>query len=150
MIQIRSSFFETNSSSCHVFVYNTKEDVSVPNVVELHPDSRDNMLDILFNDHYIWYRGRDIFDDDMTEFIDSLYSIGVKTIKCNFDNKLKKLIRDRKDNFSSHYAYNKEAFKRVLFGQDTKLEVIEDYMDFDKIVKKEYGKDYDYISRRLS
>ena len=108
MIHIRHNIFETNSSSCHVFVYDPKGSAQVQKTVTLVPDSDDSMLNILFNDYYCWYRPEREFEDDyLGRFLNNLLAIGVRTVKCSDENvvKLFELYKER----GNYHCYNKNG-----------------------------------------
>ena len=149
MIQIRNSIFETNSSSCHVFVYDPKGSAQVQKTVTLVPNSEDSMLNILFNDYYTWYRPEREFEDDyIGGFLNSLLAIGVKNVKCSDENvvKLFELYKER----GNYRCYNKKGLIQVLFNDTTKLTTMEDGEISQTAVEDEFGKGYKYLALRLS
>ncbi|MEE3344039.1 MAG: hypothetical protein VZS44_08115 [Bacilli bacterium] len=148
MISIRQGMFETNSSSCHVFVYDTKASVTAPKTVTLVPNSDDSMLNILFNDYYRWYRHR-YDDDDMDRFLMDLLSIGVIEVKCS-DQKVVDLFERLKDEGKTYSSHNKEGLIQILFNDTTKLTTMEDFEVCQESVDEEFGKGYKYYSIRLS
>lgn len=160
MIQIRTGMYETNSSSCHVFSWGPDNQVNVPTFVELVPESSDSLLNILFNDYYCWYDPSDKYDStigDIVGFIDTLYELGVKTIKCS-DQNIQKMIDDRKDSDRSDFMYNnvyisrfdKELLSNAVFGNKTNLDTFEDH-DLDSELDNKYGKSLEgYFAIRLS
>lgn len=152
MIQIRNSMFETNSSSCHVFVYKRKK-VVVPESVELVPDSNDSILNVIFNDYFRWYRP-ERSNDEMSTFIDYLYMMGIKTITCS-DESISKLIESRKNctNHSNGYLPGFRTYKQlrdVLFNTDTILTTMEDFEVYPEKIEEMYGSDYKFAAFRLS
>lgn len=153
MITIRSGFYETNSSSCHVFIYRPGDTVSVPSSITLKVDNEDTILDTMFNDFYAWFRVdrgySSSLDDDFIQFLAMLYLLGVKEVKCS-DKIVEEIFSDIKNN--KHHIYRKpsEALKIILFGTDTKCITLEDGSDFDKEIEKKFGKGYEYIARRLT
>lgn len=154
MIQIRKSMFETNSSSCHVFVYKPGG-ASVPSTVELRPGSNETILDVVFNDFYKWFRpGRTSSENDLAIFIDYLFEMGVRTIKCS-DRNVKELIQHSK-NPNRRCAYGLPGFlsvsdlRDVLFGDDTQLTTMEDYLISDEEIEKQFGKGVEYAALRPS
>ena len=154
MFTIRHSMFETNSSSNHVFVFKPNENVSVPSTVELIPDSKESMLQILFNDNYRWYSPNRWGEEEMVEFIDMLYACGVRNIKCS-DKNIRELAQERKGiSYGSKYLSRGRIFlndfKCICFGEETKLTTLQDFDVSDKNVKNEFGDGYDYCSVRLS
>ena len=149
MIQIRNSIFETNSSSCHVFVYDPKGSAQVQKTVTLVPNSEDSMLNILFNDYYTWYRPEREFEDDyIGGFLNSLLAIGVKNVKCSDENvvKLFELYKER----GNYYCRDKKALIQILFNDTTKLTTMEDGEISQTAVEDEFGKGYKYLALRLS
>lgn len=149
MIQIRTTMFETNSSSCHVFVYDPKCSVKVPKTVTLVPDNEDSILNILFNDYYRWYRPERNFEDDyIGGFLNSLLAIGVRTVKCSDENvvKLFELLKEK----GNYYCGNKKGLTLALFNDSTKLTTMEDFAVCQEAVDKKFGKGYKYLSIRLS
>lgn len=142
MIEIRDGFFETNSSSCHVFIYHTNQNVSFPKVVTLTPNSYDNPLNILFNDYYCWYDFSSDFVDDMSRFLGKLKKAGIKTVKCSD----KKIV----DLFNSTEPFGDISGLPYIISGDVTVETMEDYLvDSDKI-KEDHGDDASYFSIRLS
>ncbi len=149
MIQIRNLMFETNSSSCHVFVYDPKGSAQVQKTVTLVPNSDDSMLNILFNDFYCWHRPEREFEDDyIGGFLNNLLAIGVRTVKCSDENvvKLFELYKEK----GNYYCNNKDGLIQVLFNDTTKLTTMEDFEVCPEAVEKEFGKGYKYLSLRLS
>lgn len=154
MIQIRSNMFETNSSSCHVFVYKPDTNAAaVPAKVDLVVGSDDNIVNIIFNDLYRWYRPND-GEGDMWDFINCLYAIGVKKINCS-DKSIANLAKQGKDGsyqpnvFSPGYMSLTE-FKNVCFGDTTQCTTMQDELSMDEKIKKEFGDDILYTAMRLS
>jgi hypothetical protein len=149
MIQIRNCLFETNSSSCHVFIYNPDESVSVPRTVTLVPNNEDSMLNILFNDTYCWYADSlKLFTDSMETFLSSLIAIGIKKVRCS-DERIVELFENLINEGRSYNTYG-DGLSIVLFSDNTKLTTISDHYDIHEIVEEEYGKEYKFITRRLS
>lgn len=153
MIQIRSNMFETNSSSCHVFVYKPDTNVAVPAKVDLVVGSDDNIVNILFNDFYRWYHPND-GEGDMWDFINCLYAIGVKKINCS-DKSITNLAKQGKDwsyrpsVFSPCYT-SLTVFKNVCFGDTTQCTTMQDEICMEEKIKKEFGNDTCYMAMRLS
>ena len=53
MITVRHGIFETNSSSCHVYVYFPDRDTAnVPTTVKLIPDDNSTPVQRYFTDYY--------------------------------------------------------------------------------------------------
>ena len=149
MIQIRQTMFETNSSSCHVFVYDPKGSAQVQKTVTLVPNSDDSILNIMFNDYYHWYRPELEFDDDyIGDFLNSLLAIGVRTVKCSDKNvvKLFELYKER----GNYRCYNKNGLIQILFNDTTKLTTMKDFEMCQEEIEQKFGKEYEYRSLRLS
>ena len=154
MIQIRSSQWETNSSSCHVFVFDKNTDVNIPSVLELKIETTDTPLNIYFNDVYVWYdcdpKG---FEEDMADFINLMFTLGVGTIKCK-DDRIEKLAQAIKDGtYDGYYRkYNSDNKAKALFSPSTKVITLCDNagLIFSEEVKRRFGEDKDYFSLRLS
>ena len=150
MIQIRYDMFETNSSSCHVFMIPKNMGIKVPSTVELNDDygTTDNMPNLFFND-INWG------EEYTTPFIRMLYKCGVKEIKYTGKDKfVTKAIEKYKDEDNSdaqlHYPrLNIKHFKMIVFGTDVKLTTMEDWMVSDKEVAK-HGDFENYYAIRLS
>lgn len=152
MIQIRNGLFETNSSSCHVFVYKQKK-VVVPESVELVPDSDDSILNIIFNDYFNWYIP-ERSNNEMITFIDYLYMMGIKTITCS-DESISKLIESRKNctNRGKGYLPGFRTYKQlrdVLFNKNTILTTMEDFEVYPDNIEERYGAGYKFAAFRLS
>ena len=143
MIEIRDGFFETNSSSCHVFIYHTNQNVSFPKVVTLTPNSYDNPLDILFNDYYGWFDyDSSGFASDICKFLGKLKKAGIKTVKCS-DKRIVNLFNDAE-------PYGDISGMPYIISGDVKVDTMEDYLvDADKI-KEDHGDDASYFAIRLS
>lgn len=154
MIQIRNSMFETNSSSCHVFVYDPKVEVNIPNTVVLVPKSEDTMIDILFNDHYAYYgyyhtnEPREFGIEYVTEFLNNLLALGVQNVKCS-DQSIVDLFEKTKTE-GNYYCYNKKALAHVLFDKTTQCTELEDYEVSQKAIDEKFGKGFKYYSIRLT
>jgi hypothetical protein len=142
MIEIRDGFFETNSSSCHVFIYHTNQNVSFPKVVILTPNSDDSPLDILFNDYYCWYDFSSDFVDDMSRFLSRLKKAGVKTVKCS-DKRIVNL-------FSAVEPYGDISALPYIISGNVEVETMEDYLVDSDTIKRDHGEDASYFSIRLS
>lgn len=151
MITIRSRMFETNSSSCHVFVFDAKSDPVVPATVELVVENNDTPLNTLFNDFYIWYNhSPKLFEEDMADFIQKLYDVGVGHIKCK-DNKIEELaLKVKTGEVYARHTKCPEKIARALFSIPVHVIELEDYEDFRSIIEERFGPGKDYISRRLS
>lgn len=148
MITIRNGLFETNSSSCHCYVYFPKTDTAnIPSTVELIPDNTDTPLQRMFNDFYMWFG----FDEDyVARFIARLYKMGVKTIKCS-DKDVKALAnRIKQGGYERPLYTDTEALSLALFGSKTQMTTLEDSIDMREYVKKQYGEDAELITIRLS
>lgn len=149
MLEIRKNMFETNSSSCHVFVYDPKGTANVQKTVSLIPNAEDTMLNILFNDYYCWYRPeRDFEDDYMAGFLNNLLAIGVREVKCPDENivKLFELLKER----GNYRCYNKKGLIQVLFNETTQLTTMEDFDVCQEAVDNQFGEGKKFISLRLS
>lgn len=150
MIQIRNDMFETNSSSCHVFMFPKGMGIRVPSTVVLNDEYNtvDNMPNLFFND-INWG------EEYTTPFIQMLYRCGVKEIKYSGKNKyVTEAIEKYKeeDNSNAQLEYPRldvTYFKKVVFGTDVKLTTMEDWMVCDDEVAKE-GDFEDYCAVRLS
>ena len=150
MITVRHGVFETNSSSCHVYVYfPNKDTANIPATVELIPDDESTPLQRRFNDSYMWFSH---YPDEMEHFLAKLFIIGVKKVKCS-DKKVEELARLVKREPQGHLGYwgiDKEAFSLAFFGSMTEMTTISDHLDMEKEVKEKYGEDAEMISVRLS
>lgn len=149
MITIRNGLFETNSSSCHCYVYFPKTDTAnIPSTVELIPDNKNTPLQRMFNDYYAWI---DFDEDCVAKFIAYLYKMGVKTIKCS-DKKVKTLAnRIKEDGYENYLRFtNTEALSLALFGSKAQMITLEDEIDMRGYIKKQYGEDAEFLSIRLS
>ena len=151
MIQIRNSMFETNSSSCHIFMFPKSMGIKVPSTVVLYDtyeETKDNMPNIVFND-INWD------EEYTTPFIRMLYACGVKEIKyTGKDQYVTDAIEQYKDqdnsNISLYYPrINKDHFMKMVFGTDVHLTVMEDWMVSQDAIDKE-GDFEDWCSIRLS
>lgn len=150
MIQFRQSMFETNSSSCHVFMFPKGMGVKVPSTVELNDDycTVDNMPNLFFND-INWG------EEYTTPFIRMLYRCGVKTIKYTGKDKFvtdaieKYKDEDNSDVQLEYPRFDIKSFKMIVFGTDVKLTTMEDWMVSDDEVAKQ-GDFEDYCAVRLS
>lgn len=148
MIQIRNSMFETNSSSCHVFMFPNGMNIKIPSTVILNDDynTKDNMPNLYFND-INWG------ESYTTPFIQFLYKCGVKKIK--YTGKYKYVtdaIEKYKnlDDYDLYGLYNDaESIKKVCFGDNVKITTMEDYMVSDEEVSK-CGNFEDWCAIRLS
>ena len=153
MIQIRNNVFETNSSSCHVFGFKPDENISIPSTVELKPNSDESILQIIFNDYYEWYSPGSYGEKYIIDFIDMLYTVGVKTIICS-DKNISKLAEYRKNLDINVYNLNRNLsineFKHICFGENTKITTMEDYDIYDEKIKEKFGEGYKYCAYRLS
>lgn len=149
MITIRNGLFETNSSSCHCYVYFPKTDMAnIPSTVELIPDNKDTPLQRMFNDYYAWMD----FDEDCVErFIACLYKMGVRTIKCS-DKKVKALAnRIKEDGYENYLRFtNTETLSLALFGSKSQMTTLEDSINMREFIKKQYSGDAELLSIRLS
>ena len=156
MIQIRKGQFETNSSSCHVFVYKD-DNVVVPKIVTFIPNNNDTIRDTFFNDYYIYYQynPNSKYDiEDMKEFICKVLMTGVEDIRCS-DKRIEQLTEEVKNDIkngmdTSRYCRNREAFKHILFDENVKITTMEDFMVCPEEIEKEFGKGYNYLAHRLS
>lgn len=151
MIQIRKMIFETNSSSCHCYVYFPKTDTAnVPSTVELIPDNKDTPLQRMFNDCYVWM---DFDEDYVARFLTRLYKMGVRTIKCS-DKKVKALAnRIKQGEYETPFSLwstDTDTLSLALFGSKTQMTTLEDGINMREFVKKQYGEDAELISIRLS
>ena len=151
MIQIRYDMFETNSSSCHVFMFPKDMGITVPSTVVLYntyDEIIDNMPNLYFND-INWG------EEYTTPFIRMLYNCGVKEIKyTGKDQYVKDAIKKYKDednsNISSYYPHiDINTFKKIVFGTDVKITTMEDWMVSQEEVDK-IGDFEDWCSIRLS
>lgn len=150
MIQVRYDMFETNSSSCHVFMFPKGMGVKVPSTVKLNDDydTVDNMPNLFFND-INWG------EEYTTPFIRMLYRCGVKTIKYTGKDKFVTDAIEKykdEDNSDAQLEYPRldiKYFKMVVFGTDVKLTTMEDWMVSDDEVAKQ-GDFEDYCAVRLS
>jgi hypothetical protein len=149
MITIRNGLFETNSSSCHCYVYFPKTDTAnIPSTVELIPDNKDTPLQRMFNDYYEWFG----YDEVCVErFLARLYKMGIKTIKCS-DKDVETLAkRIKKDGCETYLRFtDTEALSLALFGSKSQMITLEDEIDMRGYIKKQYGEDAEFLSIRLS
>lgn len=143
MISIRKGLFETNSSSCHVFVYRPENSITVPKTVELRIGQEETMLDIVFNDQYVWFPSSCVDD-----FLLDLAAIGVENVKCS-DSRIVELFEKYKDNKQAQ-KYSDKNLAHVLFDPEVKLTTIEDCFLSDEEIEKQFGKGYDFYAYRLS
>ena len=149
MFNVRYELFETNSSSCHCYVYFPKTDTAnIPSTVELIPDNKDTPLQRMFNDYYVWM---DFDEDSVARFIARLYKMGVKTIKCS-DKKVKALAnRIKQGGYETPLRIaDTDIISLALFGSKTQMTTLEDGINMREYVKKQYGEDAELISIRLS
>ena len=151
MIQFRHSMFETNSSSCHVFMFPKGMGIKVPSTVTLYDtyeETTDNMPNLFFND-INWG------EEYTTPFIRMLYRCGVKEIKYTGKSKyVNEAIEKYKnvDNSDASLYYpstNISKFKKIVFGTDVHITEMEDWMVSKEEVAKE-GDFEEYYSLRLS
>ena len=151
MIQIRNNMFETNSSSCHVFMFPKDMGIHIPSTVTLDDDydTVDNMPNLFFNDSN-WG------ENYATEFIKFLYKSGVKTIKYSGKHKyVNEAIEKYKDktDFELHLrrtvGMTEHELKKICFGTDVHLTTMEDYMVCQEEIDK-IGDFEDWNSYRLS
>lgn len=150
MISIRYDMFETNSSSCHVFMFPKGMGVKIPSIVKLNDDydTVDNMPNLFFND-INWG------EEYTTPFIRMLYRCGVKRIKYTGKDKFVTDAIEKykdEDNSDAQLEYPRldiKQFKMVVFGTDVKLTTMEDWMVSDDEVAKQ-GDFEDYCTVRLS
>jgi len=150
MIQIRYDMFETNSSSCHVFMFPKDMEIIVPSTVVLNDEyaTVDNMPNLYFND-INWG------EEYTTPFIRMLYNCGVKEIKYTGKNQyVKDAIKKYKDednsNISLYYpSIDINTFKKIVFGTDVKITTMEDWMVSQEEVDK-IGDFEDWSAIRLS
>lgn len=153
MINIRIGMYETNSSSCHVFGFKPDSNISVPKTVTLIPDNEDTILNTLFNDIYCWYSPGKYGEEEVANFISSLFELGVDTIKCS-DKSVENIANEVKNGTAKTNPFgwrcNKEMLRQILFGEDVKLTVMEDYEISQEAVEQEFGKGYKFYSIRLS
>ena len=90
MITVRHGVFETNSSSCHVYVYFPDRDTAnVPTTVKLIPDDNSTPVQRYFNDYYMWM---DYYPEGLEKFLARLFVIGVKNIRCS-DKKVEEMVK---------------------------------------------------------
>ena len=143
MISIRKGLFETNSSSCHVFVYRPENSITVPKTVELRIGQEETMLDIVFNDQYVWFPSSCV-----DEFLLDLAAIGVENVKCS-DSRIVELFEKYKDNKQAQ-KYSDKNLAHALFDPEVKLTTIEDCFLSDEEIEKRFGKGYDFYAYRLS
>lgn len=149
MITIRHGLFETNSSSCHVYVYFPKKDTAeVPATVKLIPDDESTPLQRAFNDNYTWI---DYDPDGLEIFLARLLVMGVKNIRCS-DKKVEKMVKKVKGCPQEYCSrdFDKEAYALALFGSMTEMTTLSDHLDIEREVKKQYGKDAKSLVIRLS
>lgn len=147
MIQIRRSFFETNSSSCDVFIYNTKSNIDIPSALELHIGQDNNPVDRYFDDLYEWIKE---CPEDVTGFLLNLFKLGVKEIECADKEIVNIFERIKRGNITENdfYSYVVNCPLQYLFCDDIHLECVEE--DFVNDVVKSYGKNYSCLSIRLT
>lgn len=147
MIQIRMGQYETNSSSCHVYVYDDSTNVTVPSVVKLTEGARDSALNIFFNDYLDWYNPSD--KEDMTYFLQELYRCGVRTIESS-NKSIKKLASDIKES-GDFGVGNTELLKIILFGDNIIIDTLRDDagIEFSEYVAAKYGKNKKFVSVRV-
>ena len=145
MIQIRQGCFETNSSSCDVYVFDPNQKVSVPLTVELVVGDESTPLNRIFNYYYDWF----IYfpqEPDLGHFICTLYKLGVKNIKCS-DTKVQEFLKDFD---ATQYSPScPSLLLYVLFGKSEYCEV-EDYMLDDEYITKHFGEGKEYFAMRTS
>lgn len=151
MITIRHGLFETNSSSCHVYVYfPTKDSAKVPETVKLIPDDESTPLQQYFNDYYMWM---DYYPEGLEKFLARLLVIGVKNIRCS-DKKVEEMVKKVKLNPQGHCSWswscNKESFPLILFGSMTEMITLSDHIDMEEEVKEKYGEDAEMLATRFS
>lgn len=151
MITVRHGVFETNSSSCHVYVYfPTKDSAKVPATVKLIPDDTSTPVQRFFNDYYMWM---DYYPEGLEEFLARLLVIGVKNIRCS-DKKVEEMVKKVKQDPQGHCSWSwsctKESFPLILFGSMTKMTTISDHIDMEEEVKEKYGEDAKMLAIRLS
>lgn len=147
MLEIRKGLFETNSSSCHVFCFSKDAQPAVPKSVTLRPNVEDTFLDIWFNDTYCYFNmDPRLFKENIEQQIDVLYSMGVETITCS-DNRVQEIADQRKDNY---IHYNPIRLACALFGNDTQLFEVEDFLIDEDYMSALYGKECNYFSYRLT
>ena len=151
MITIRHGVFETNSSSCHVYVYfPTKDTANVPATVKLIPDDESTPLQRAFNDNYTWI---DYDPEGLEIFLARLLVIGVKNIRCS-DKKVEEMVKKVKLYPQGHCSWgwtcDKESFALILFGSMTEMTTISDHLDMEAEVKEKYGEDAEMLAVRLS
>ena len=147
MIQIRTDMFETNSSSCHVFLFPRNMEICIPSVINLDDEyyTKDNMPNLIFNDCN-WG------EDDTTPLIQFFYKCGVKTINYIGRHKyVTEAIEKYKDQTDFDYIcglpFNEASLKKACFGTNVKIETIED-CDLSEERFDDEIEDWDYI--RLS
>lgn len=148
MIQIRHDMFETNSSSCHVFMFPKDMGIHIPTIVNLNDEwaTEDNMPNLFFNDCN-WG------EEYTTPFIQFLYKCGVKTI--NYSGRydyVKKAIEEYKDKTDFDLCglhINEHDLLKVCFGTDVKLTTMEDWMVSQEEIDK-IGNFEDWCDYRLS
>lgn len=147
MIQIRMGQYETNSSSCHVYIYDNSTNVTVPSVVRLTEGARDSALNNFFNDYLDWYHPSD--QEDMKYFLRELYRCGVRTIECS-NKSIKKLASDIKES-GDFGVGDVELLKIILFGDNIIIDTLRDDTGiiFSKYVAEKYGKNKKFVSVRV-
>lgn len=151
MIQIRQSIFETNSSSCHVFMFPKNLDIRIPSTVVLNDDyhTYDNLPNLYFNDACYFE------EDSAISFIKFLYKSGVKNIKYTGNRSIvhdaiKKYKNETDFNINTHDFYTSlKNLQKICFGTNVKLVVMEDHDVCDENVAK-YGDFESYCAYRLS
>jgi len=148
MIEIRKNMFETNSSSCHVFVYDPKGSATVQKIVTLIPNNDDSILNILFNDYYCYFSLGRFGEDYLKEFLNNLLAIGVTEVKCP-DESVVALFEKVKAE-GNYYCYDKNGLIQVLFNDNTELTTLEDFGVCQETIDNEFGEGLKYYSIRLS
>ena len=137
MIQIRKSFFETNSSSTHSLIINLETDCRLPSTIDLSAD--DSIGDVI--------RGfvRNLNEEDTRRFVNWLYCNGVKTIKYYGSNKwINKFAEEYKDSYTdmglleTHSRFTTGALINLLVGEYDEYIGRDDYMDYDYNTQLEY------------
>lgn len=156
MILIRQGMFETNSSSNNVFVFKDTE-IHIPKNVVLHDEhfknTLDNMPNLYFNSACIWS------DENGVEFIKFLYKCGVETIKYDGNNmSVKEAIKQYKGKtdiemspYCSGTSVGKENMKKICFGTNVKLLVMQDWeWEYGDTLKERVGEYDSFCYYRLS
>lgn len=150
MIQIRMGQYETNSSSCHVYVYDDSTNVTVPSVVRLTEGARDSALNTFFNDILDnYYAISEYGQEDMKYFLQELYRCGVRTIESS-NKSIKKLASDIKES-GDFGVGNVELLKIILFGDNIIIDTLRDDVGiiFSEYVAAKYGKNKKFVSVRI-